>query len=119
MRDMALEAAGALAIVVALAHGAIGEWRVFSTARIEPRGARTLMRLMWQASTIDWICFGVLLIVAPALDSPRARVFIVAVACAALGYGAFANAVATRCRHPGWALMGLAVALALFGLLPR
>jgi hypothetical protein len=36
MRDLALQAAGVLAILVAIGHGAIAELRVFPRARIEP-----------------------------------------------------------------------------------
>ena len=36
MRDLALQAAGVLAIVVALVHGAIAELQVFARAEIKP-----------------------------------------------------------------------------------
>ena len=115
MRDLSLQAAGLLAILVALVHGAIAELSIFNRARIEPQGTRRLLRLIWQASTVDWIALGALLIVAPALGD-SARQAIVAVAVVAYGYGAIGNAVATRGRHFGWLLMGTVVALALIGL---
>jgi len=114
MRDLALQAAGALAILVAIAHGAIAELHVFARAQIEPRGTRRLLRMVWQASTIDWIGVGVLLIAAPVLGA--ARPWIVAVAVVVYGYGAVGNAIVTRGRHVGWFLMACAVALALLGL---
>jgi hypothetical protein len=116
MRDLALQAAGALAILVALAHGAIAELSVFPRARVEPKWARRLLRMVWQASTVDWIAVGVLLIAAPALASQQARHWIIAVAVVVYGYAAVGNAVATRGRHFGWVLMGGVVALALAGL---
>lgn len=116
MRDLALQAAGVLAIVVAIAHGAIAELRVFPKARIEPQRTRTLLRGVWQASTVDWIGMGVLLIVAPAFGSEVARQWVVAVAVVVYGYAAVGNAVATRGRHCGWCLMIGVVALALMGL---
>jgi hypothetical protein len=116
MRDLALEAAGTLAILVAIAHGAIAELQVFARSRIEPRRTRSLLRMVWQASTIDWIGIGVLLIVAPALGSEPARHWLIAVAVVVYGYGAVGNAVASRGRHVGWCLMGCVVALALMGL---
>jgi hypothetical protein len=116
LRDLALQASGALAILVAIAHGVIAEWRVFTKARIEPSGTRTLLRMVWQASTVDWIGIGVLLMVAPALGSDSARRWIVAVAVVVYGYAAVGNAIATRGRHMGWWLMGIVVALALLGL---
>ena len=115
MRDIALQAAGALAILVAVAHGAIAELRVFSQSHIEPRGTRRLLRMVWQASTIDWIGLGILLIAAPAFGSEGARQWIVAVAVAVYGYAAIGNAAVTRGRHAGCWLMGTVVVLALLG----
>jgi hypothetical protein len=116
MRDLALQAAGLLAILVALADGALGELRVFANAHIEPRRTRTLLHLIFQASTVDWIGIGVLLIAAPWFGSQAARHWVIAVAVVICGYAAVANAVATRGRHVGWMLMGCVVALALTGL---
>ena len=116
MRDLALQAAGVLAIVVAIIHGSIGELRVFTRTRIEPQRARTLLHLIFQATTIDWIGIGVLLMAAPWLGSQAARHWIIAVAVVVYGYAAVGNAVASRGLHVGWVLMGCAVALALAGL---
>jgi hypothetical protein len=74
------------------------------------------MRMVWQASTVDWIAIGVLLIAAPALGSEVARRWVVAVAVVVYTYAAVGNALATRGRHVGWLLMGVVVALALIGL---
>ena len=115
MRDLALQAAGVLAILVAIAHGATGELRVFAKARIEPQRTRYLLRGIWQASTIDWIGIGVLLIAAPAFGSPAARQWVIAVAVVVYGYAAVGNAVAARGWHIGWCLMSIVVALALMG----
>ena len=116
MRDLALQAAGALAILTAIVHGAIAELRVFANARIEPRRTRGLLRMVWQASTVDWIGLGVLLIATPALGSEAARRWIIALAVVVYGYGAIGNFVATRGRHVGWCLMAAVAALALIGL---
>jgi hypothetical protein len=116
MRDLALQAAGALAVLVAIAHGAIAELQVFARARIEPQRTRELLRMVWQASTVDWIGIGFLLIAGPALGSEAARQWVIAVAVVVYGYAAVANAVATRGRHVGWCLMVGVVALALMGL---
>ena len=115
-RDLVLQAAGALAILIALAHGAIAELRVFARARIEPQRTRGLLRMVWQASTVDWISIGLLLIAAPGLGSEVARHWIIAVAVVAYGYAAVGNAVASRGRHVGWCLMVGVVVLALMGL---
>jgi hypothetical protein len=115
MRDVALQAAGVLAILVAIAHGAVAELRVFPRARIEPQRTRNLLRGIWQASTVDWIGMGVLLIAAPAFGSQVARHWVIAVAVVVYGYAAVGNAVATRGRHIGWCVMSSVVALALMG----
>ena len=115
MPDIALQAAGALAIAVSIAHGAIGEFRVFARARIERSGTRNLLRMVWQASTIGWIGIGVLLIAAPAFGSQTARHWIAAVAVLVYGYAALGNAITSRGRHIGWALMAVVVALVIVG----
>ena len=115
MWDLSLQAAGVLAIVVAIIHGAIGELRIFARTRIEPQRTRTLLHLIFQATTVDWIAIGVLLIAAPWLDAPAARHWIVAVAVLVYGYAAVGNALATRRLHLGWIGMSCAVVLALAG----
>jgi hypothetical protein len=115
LRDLALHSAGVLAILVAIAHGAIGELRVFARARIEPPRARTLLHLIFQATTVDWIGVAVLLIAAPWLG-PQARPWIIAVAVVVYGYAAVGNAVASRGRHVGWVLMSCVLALTLIGI---
>jgi hypothetical protein len=114
MRDWALQAAGVLAILVALIHGAIAEAYIFPQARVEPPPTRRLLRLIWQASTVDWIAMGVLLIAAPGFGSPQARHWVVVVAAAIYAYAAFGNFMATRGRHVGWVLMSAVVALAIW-----
>jgi len=115
MKDIALQAAGALAIAVSIVHGAIGEFQVLPRARIETGRTRTLLRMIWQASTIDWIGIGILLIAAPAFGSQTARHWITAVALLVYGYAAIGNAVASRGRHIGWMLMAIVVALIVLG----
>jgi hypothetical protein len=115
MRDLALQAAGALAILVAILHAVISERRVFATAHIEPRGTRRLVHLIWHATTIDWIGIGVLLIAAPWLGSQVARHWVIGVAVVVYGYAAVGNALAVRGPHAGWILMSCVVALALTG----
>jgi len=116
MRDLALQAAGVLAVLTAIIHGAIAEMSVFARAQIEPRGTRRLLRLIWQASTIDWIAVGILLVATPALGSDVARRWIVALAVVVYGYAALGNALATRGRHVGWLLMAGVLVLALIGI---
>ena len=115
MRDILLQGAGVAAIVVALIHGWLGETRIFARAAIEPERLRTLIRLVWQASTVAWIGGGVLLIAAPWMASAPARHWIVVTMALVFGFGAFGNAFATRGRHYGWLAMSTVVALAVAG----
>ena len=73
MRDILLQCSGAVAVVVALIHGVLGETKVFARATIEPPRLRTLIRLVWQAGTIAWIGGGVLLIAVTEMDLAKKR----------------------------------------------
>ncbi len=118
MRDLLLQGAGVVAIAVAVAHGVIGETRIFAAnprITIEPARVRLLLRLIWQAGTVAWIGGGVLLIAAPSFASDPARHWIVATIAVVLAAGALGNALATGGRHVGWMLMSAAVVLAAAG----
>lgn len=115
MRDLLLQCSGVLTIVVALIHGLLGETKVFPRVTIEPERLRTLIRLVWQASTVAWIGGGVLLIAAPWMGSETARHWIVATLACVFGLSACANAWATRGRHFGWMMLSAVVALAVAG----
>jgi hypothetical protein len=113
MRDILLQCSGAIAILVALAHGVLGEIKVF--ARIEPPRLRTLIRLVWQAGTVAWIGGGVLLIAAPWMASDSARHWIVATTAVVFAFAAAANAWALRGKHVGWVMLSAVVAMAVAG----
>jgi hypothetical protein len=115
MRDLAIQAAGVLAIVVSVIHGVLGETKIFAKARIEPAWIRLLLRLVFQCSTVAWMGFGVLLVAAPYMASEQARIWIVGAAVVAYGAGAIGNAWATRGRHIGWMAMTVVSALAIAG----
>lgn len=115
MRDLLLQCAGVLTIAVALIHGYLGEAKVFVRATIEPERLRTLIRLVWQASTVAWIGGGVLLIAAPWMGSEPARHWIVVTMAYVFGFSALANAWATRGRHFGWMALSAVVAMAIAG----
>ena len=115
MRDIILQCAGVAGILVAIIHGVLGETKVFARATIEPPRLRTLIRLVWQASTVAWIGGGVLLIAAPLMASEPARHWIVVTLACVFAFGALANAWATRGRHYGWLALSAVVALALAG----
>lgn len=115
MRDLSLQCAGLLAIAVALVHGILGETKVFRRATIEPERLRSLIRLVWQASSVAWIGCGVLLIATPWMDSALARRWIVITMICVFGFSAFANAWATRGRHFGWVALSVVVAMTAAG----
>ena len=115
MRDLLLQCSGAVAIVVALAHGVLGETKVFTRATIEPPRLRTLIRVVWQVGTVAWIGGGVLLIAAPWMASEPARHWIVATMACVFAFAAFGNAWALRGRHFGWVALTAVVALAVAG----
>jgi hypothetical protein len=115
MRDLLLQGAGVIAIIISLIHGVLGETKVFARATVEPPRLRLLLRLVWQAGTIAWIAGGVLLVAAPAMASDVARHWIVATLGVVFGSAALCNAIATRGRHFGWIGMSAVVALAVAG----
>ncbi|OAF02325.1 hypothetical protein AYJ54_27585 [Bradyrhizobium centrolobii] len=115
MRDLLLQCAGLATIAVALTHGILGETKVFARARIEPERLRTLIRLVWQTSTVAWIGGGVLLIATPWMASEPARHWIIATLACVFAFAAFANAWATRGRHFGWMALSAVVAMAIAG----
>ncbi|MGY3441623.1 MULTISPECIES: hypothetical protein [unclassified Bradyrhizobium] len=115
MRDLLLQGAGVIAILVSLIHGVLGETKIFARATVEPPRLRLLLRLVYQAGTVAWIGGGVLLIAAPAMASDAARHWIVATLAIVFGFAALANAIATRFRHVGWMAMSAVVALAAAG----
>src|SRR5258707_14940863 len=112
MRDLLLQCSGAVAIVVALIHGVLGETKVFTRATIEPPRLRTLIRLVWQAGTGAWIGGGVLLIAAPWVASDSARHWIVATTAGGFAFAAACNAWAVRGKQGGWGLLSGVVAVA-------
>ncbi len=116
MRDVALQIAGALAVLAGLVHGVLGETRVFARARIEPSWARRLLRIVWQCSAIAWIGGGALLIAAPSFASDSARRWVIFVLAAVYGFAAIGNALASRGRHFGWMVLAAVVILALAGI---
>ena len=113
MRDLLLQGAGIIAILVSIAHGVLGETKVFARATVEPPRLRLLLRLVWQAGTLAWIAGGVLLIAAPWMGSDTARHWIIATFAIVFGFAAIGNALAVRKVHLGWIGMSAVVALSL------
>src|SRR2546430_17740199 len=102
MRDFLLQCSGLVAVAVALIHGVLGEVKIFPRVTIEPERLRTLIRLVWQASTAGWIGCGVLLIAAPSMASEPARHRVVVALARVLALRARGTALATRGKHFCW-----------------
>jgi hypothetical protein len=115
MRDLLLQCSGIAAIAAALTHGVIGETRVFPRVTIEPPRFRTLIWLVWQAGTVAWIGFGVLLIAVPWMASEPARHWIIVTFACVFVFAAGCNAWASRGRHFGWIVFSAVVAMAVAG----
>jgi hypothetical protein len=115
MRDLLLQCSGIGTIAAALTHGVIGETKIFPRATIEPRWLRTLIRLVWQAGTVAWIGFGVLLIAVPWMASEPARHWIIVTFACVFIFGAAGNAWASRGLHFGWVVFSAVVAMAVAG----
>jgi hypothetical protein len=116
MKDLLIQSAGVLGLVVSVIHGVLGERVVFAKARIEPERLRRLIRLVWQCGTVAWAGIAILLIAAPHMQSLAARYWIVGVGSVAYGFGVAANAWVTRGRHFGWLALAAVIGLAVSGL---
>ena len=116
MRDLAIELAGAAAILSAIAHSALGERRVFARPSIRALSVRPLMRANWQTGAAAWRRAGALPpSPRPHSDSQTARRWIVFNAVAVLGLGGVANARRFRGAHFGGIVLGLAAGLSIVG----
>ncbi len=117
MHNLLVQLAGVVALATSVAHGVIGETKVFARARIEPERLRLLMRLVWQAGTVAWMSLAILLTAAPKLGAD-ARTWIIGMSIVTFGVAAVGNAWATRGRHIGWVAMVVVVGLAATGQSP-
>lgn len=119
--NLALELAGLIGAVVAIAHGLLVQRLIVRPfAEIASTGSKfsaTIRRLvppLIHFSTAVWFAGGVALASAPLLNA-QARLSISLMVGLAYLFGAVGNFWATRGRHPGWMLMAIAVALIAFG----
>jgi hypothetical protein len=117
MHNLLVQLAGVVAVAAAITHAVLGETKVFRRVRIEPERFRLLIWLVWQFGTVAWISLAVLLIAAPRFGAEAAR-WIILASIVTFGFGAVANAWATRGRHFGWIVLSLVVGLAAIGLSP-
>jgi hypothetical protein len=117
-RSTILKIAGAFAIIVAIVHGLAAEARLFPTVTAEKPAHLLLLRFVWQASTLAWISFGTLLMLAPGLGNKTARAIVVA-ALVNFGAAAVGGLIAMGPTHYGWMLLTILSGLIAYGLPPE
>ncbi|MGJ4950339.1 hypothetical protein [Bradyrhizobium sp. HKCCYLS20291] len=105
-----IQIAGAAAIVVALIHGVAAEVRLFPNVTAASAAHVVLLRFVWQASTLAWITFGMLLVASPWIGRAPIR-WIAAAAMVDFALGAAGGLIATGPTHYGWMLLTTLAAL--------
>lgn len=117
METILLPLAGVLGVLVALAHGYLGETRIIAAASFPSRQAKALVRAIWQLSTVTWALGSLAIAAAPSLIAESAtRQVVVAVAILPMLWGIIANAWITKGRHFGWMALAVVVGLAVTGV---
>jgi hypothetical protein len=123
-QDIALIAAGLIGSATALIHGILVQRLMvgpiapllLADGRISAP-IRKLVPPLLQFSTFAWFVGGLFLIAAPLLLGREARVATGLLVGSLYLFGAVANFLGTRGRHPGWMLMAVALVLIGLGLL--
>lgn len=119
MNEIALQGAGALAILAAVGHGYLGD-KTLSAQPIDPPRLKTFIRLCYQFGSLGWLAGGVLLFVIPSLMPTLTlsdeRMWVVLILAPLYAFGAIINGWFTKGRHFGWVMLVSVVILALLGL---
>jgi hypothetical protein len=110
-----LKTAGVLAIAVALFHGIRAEMLLFPAVTAATPSHLMLLRFVWQASSLAWISFGVLLMLASGMGHKPSRTIAI-IALIDFGICAIGTLVATGPAHPGWMLLTIISVLIAFGM---
>lgn len=119
--DFALGLAGGIGSTVAIVHGVLTQRlmvKPIAAGRDVPRTTRRLVAMLLHFSTFNWFVGGLALIAATVMFDREAKLAVGLLVGSSYLFGAVGNAIATRGRHPGWALYGLALGLIVYGLLP-
>lgn len=123
--DLALAVSGVIGSAVALFHGVLTQRLMVepltaaSTATAGPRlpgRIRRIVPALLHFSTFNWFVGGLVLLVAAYGMEPQARLVAGLLVASSYLYGAVGNFIATRGRHPGWALYTIALVLIGFGV---
>lgn len=114
-QNLALQAAGILAIGIALYHGIYGD-KIMRALTITPSDQAPLMRGSFHIGTMGWLAGGILLLVASTLEPGIGRSAIVLVYAFVYGFPGVANAIINGGRpNIGWIGLLLIMILALLG----
>jgi hypothetical protein len=119
--DAALAMAGVIGSGVAVVHGVLTQrllvrpFQEVAATRIGPR-RRQLVVMLLQFSTFNWLVGGLALVSAACAFEREARFATGLLVGSSYLFGALGNLWATRGRHPGWALYGIALLLIAYGL---
>jgi hypothetical protein len=119
MHSLALAAAGLLGSAGAIVHGVLVQRLVVAPVQAATAGSRVVRRLaapLLQFTTFNWFVGGLALALTAYAGGPQARLVAGLMVGSAYLYGAVGNGWATRGRHPGWVLYGVAVVLIGYGL---
>ena len=121
--DLALATAGIIGSGVAVVHGVLTQRymvRPFVAMASEkkkmPASIARLLPVLLHFSTFIWFLGGLTLIAAALWFGPGAKLATSLLVGAAYLYGVLGNFWATRGRHPGWALLAVAVVLIAFSV---
>lgn len=115
MDHVFMQLGGAVGAITGVIHGYLGEKKLFALATIEPPYAKQMARLGWQCGAVAWVAMGILLIVAAGFESPEARRSVIISSIVVYLTGAVGNAITTKGRHFGWAVLALAIGLLIAG----
>jgi len=119
--NWALIAAGIVGCIVAVYHGIdMQKWMIRPILGKTPltQSSRRLVPLLLHFSTIFWFLGGVALIVVPMVAGASAALTTAVFVGAFYTFGAIGNFWGTNGKHPGWILLGVDVALIVYGTLP-
>jgi hypothetical protein len=119
-QDAALGLAGIVGSGVAVFHGILVQRLMVRPVEALAEGrlsapVRRLVRPLLQFSTFNWLVGGLALIAAAVWFEPHARLATGVLVGSSYLFGAVANLWGTRCRHPGWMLMAVALLLIVLG----
>jgi hypothetical protein len=119
--DIALLSAGVVGSLVAVVHGGLTQRLMVRPMLALPAGqlsrpVRRLVAALLQFSTFNWFLGGLALIAVAFASGRDVKLAIGLLVGSSYLFGAAGNLWATRGRHPGWVLYGIATLAIGYGL---